>query len=494
MKPQDDSKLSQAKILFVDDEPPILKALERALARTGSEVLLASSGIEALEIMSQEPVDIVVSDMRMPQMSGDEFLEKVSNQYPETIRMVLTGYADMDSVLHAVNKGRIWGYMKKPWSNEELIISLEQAMFAQRILAEYSLLRRTLDQYERFKRAEFEGFIGESVSMSFVYREIEQCAASNASVFITGPTGSGKEVAASAIHKLSLRKDKPFIALNCAAIPNELMESEIFGHIKGAFSGAVSNRAGAAENANGGTLFFDEIGEMDMGLQAKLLRFIQTGTYQKVGSDKTEQVDIRFICATNRDPLEAIAEKKLREDLYYRLNVISISLPALVQRGGDAMLIAHSCLESYSIKENKIFIGISSEAENLICSYSWPGNVRQLINAVYGAVVMSEGPLLSADALGRALKLDQEEISKLSKSKTRVANTPEPTPQIGREDLSPESSLDSPNQQVIQPLAVVERYAIERAIDFCDGNVVKAATALEVSPSTLYRKVQSWQS
>ena len=219
--------------------------------------------------------------------------------------------------------------------------------------------------------------------MQFVYSCIEQSAPSSASVFITGPSGSGKEVAAQAIHRLSKRKNGPFIALNCAAIPSELMESEIFGHIKGAFSGAVSNRDGAATLANGGSLFLDEIGEMDISLQAKLLRFIQTGCFQKVGSGKEEKVDIRFISATNREPQIAINEKKLREDLFYRLNVISIALPALNERGNDIVKLAEHFLSHFCEVEEKVFAGFSTEAENLIKSYSWPGNVRQLQNVIH---------------------------------------------------------------------------------------------------------------
>ena len=267
------------------------------------------------------------------------------------------------------------------------------------------------------------------------------------------------------------------VAINCAAIPSELIESEIFGHIKGAFSGAVSNRDGAASLADGGTLFFDEIGEMDIGLQAKLLRFIQTGHYQKVGSDKLEKADIRFICATNRDPLAAIASNKLREDLYYRLNVVSLTLPDLKARDDDSILLAQYFLKTYSEQENKIFIGIASATEALIRQYDWPGNVRQLQNAVHNCVVLSEGPLLTKEAMQTALGIS-------------VIQT-EPNPLMPTAD-TPNLELPETLEQ-IRPLADIEKDAIENAVSLCAGNIVEAATALGLSPSTLYRKLQTWQ-
>lgn len=289
--------LNKSIILFVDDEPAILRSLQRISNKVEAIILTASSGKEALEIINDRHVDVIVSDINMPNMDGNQLLEQVAQISPETVRIVLTGLTgcdNMDTVLNAINSGHIWGYLQKPWDNFELIVKLKQALQLQHILAERTLMRRTIDQYQIYHKAKFEGFIGDSIPMQFVYSCIEQSAPSSASVFITGPSGSGKEVAAQAIHRLSKRKNGPFIALNCAAIPSELMESEIFGHIKGAFSGAVSNRDGAATLANGGSLFLDEIGEMDISLQAKLLRFIQTGCFQKVGSGKEEKVDIEY--------------------------------------------------------------------------------------------------------------------------------------------------------------------------------------------------------
>ena len=480
--------LNKSRILFVDDEPEILRSLERITKKLDAVILTASSGQDALDIINECPVDVIVSDFNMPNMDGNQLLEQVAEISPETVRMVLTGHGDMEMIVNLINNGHIWGFLQKPWDNFDLIIKLKQALQLQQVLAERTLMRRTIDQYQKYHKSSFEGFIGDSVAMQFVYSCIEQSAPSNASVFITGPSGAGKEVAAQAIHRLSKRKNGPFIALNCAAIPSELMESEIFGHIKGAFSGAVSNRDGAASLANGGSLFLDEIGEMDIGLQAKLLRFIQTGCFQKVGSGKEEKVDIRFISATNREPQIAIAEHKLREDLFYRLNVISIDLPALNERDNDILKLAEHFLSHFSDIEGKVFAGFSSGAEALINTYSWPGNVRQLQNIIHSSTVMSEGPLISekiiAQQLGRQNKQEEPVFNTKVQSDFSTINQTNQTTNAPQGNHSPSSIIT---------LAEVEKQAIEQAIDSCQDNIVKAASELGVSPSTLYRKIQQWQ-
>ena len=479
--------MSKPRILFVDDERLILNSLKRITHKLDAEIITAESGSLALEILSKDPVDIIVSDMKMPKMNGIQLLEQVAKIAPETVRIILTGCDDMSMVLSAVNQGRIWAYNHKPWNNELLIVMLKEALELQIVLAERTLMRRTIDQYQQHSKAKFEGFIGDSLAMQFVYSCIKQCAGSNASVFITGSSGSGKEVAAKAIHNLSKRHKEAFIAINCAAIPSELMESEVFGHIKGAFSGAISNRDGAGTIANRGTLFLDEIGEMDINLQAKLLRFIQTGQFQKVGSSKIEQVDIRFICATNIEPYAAMAEKKLREDLFYRLNVISIFLPPLCERGNDRLQLAENFLSYYSKIENKAFLGFSSEGEKLINAHPWPGNVRQLQNVIHSAVVMSEGPLISYEILKQQLVTNFNSLSSppIFQQKARVHN---------RKTQNGDTLMSvSQMSNEIMSLEKVERKAIEKAISVCQDNIVKAAGVLGVSPTTIYRKIQQWQ-
>lgn len=490
-------KADKPKILFVDDEENILKSLKRAVLQMEVEVYTANSAQEALSILQHEPIDVVVSDKSMPGMNGNELLEKVAQTWPEVVRIMLTAYTDLNDLIHAVNAGKIWGYLQKPWENKALVLTLEQAIQMRSILAERSLLRHTLNRYEGRKKRNFRRFIGESVAMQFVYSAIEQCAPSQASVFITGPSGAGKELAAQAIHELSSRKDKKLLAINCAAIPSELMESEIFGHIKGAFSGAVSNRDGAATLADGGTLFLDELGEMDMSLQAKILRFVQTGCFSRVGSSQVEKVDIRFISATNRDPLLAIAEQKLREDLYYRLNVISIDLPPLHEREKDAVKIAQFFLTRFSDIEDKVFVGFTGTAERLIERYSWPGNVRQLQNVIHSAVVMSEGPLVTEQTIALQLKLKPEQmqhiLQQLPKQPVLGSTYQSDNFTAEKNGVALEVSAVTLSESSIRPLAEVERIAIEQAIDTCEGNVVKASNLLRVSPSTIYRKVQQWE-
>lgn len=474
--------LGNAKILLVDDDQLILEVIQLCLEESGCQISTAQNGKEALQLLAEKSIDIIISDMEMPEMNGEELLREVAKLYPTIIRMLLTASGDLQRILRASNQGHIWGFLQKPVNTNQLLLQLTQALNVQQGIRERSLYRYTLDHYQRGQKKNFEGFIGASMPMQFVYSAIENAAPSEASVFITGPNGSGKELVAQAIHNLSRRKDQKCVVLNCAAIPKELLESEIFGHTKGAFTGAQNQREGAAAKADGGTLFFDELGEMDILLQAKLLRFIQTGYYQPVGSDKPVHADIRFICATNRDPQEAITQHKLREDLYYRLNVISIHLPPLNERGDDVLLLAHHFMTIYSEQENKNFIGITAAAEQLLLNYSWPGNVRQLNNCIHYCVVMSDGPLLIPDAINAALQL----------SVSHLLSAQEPTAHHAiSNSVLPVCNLPASIAE-IRPLVDIERDAIKAALLAYDNNMVAAATALEVSPSTLYRKTSLW--
>ncbi|SMF54588.1 DNA-binding transcriptional response regulator, NtrC family, contains REC, AAA-type ATPase, and a Fis-type DNA-binding domains [Alteromonadaceae bacterium Bs31] len=485
-------QLFSARILFVDDEASILKSLRRVTRAMHAECEFVDSAAKALSLLESSTFDVIVSDMQMPEMNGAALLAEVARHYPETMRLVLSGYSDDELIMAAINEGRIWGFVHKPWDDNQLLVTLKQAIEAQQMMVERALLRHTLKRFTRDHKNGFCSFIGASAAMQAVYGQIERAAPSNASVFVTGPSGTGKELAAEAIHTLSTRKDKPFIALNCAAIPSELMESEVFGHVKGAFSGAVSNREGAAGQASGGTLFLDELGEMDIGLQAKLLRFIQTGTYQKVGASKLESADIRFVCATNRNPQKAIEDGALREDLYYRLNVVAIDLPALCERQGDAMLLANHFLLGFAEQEQKELVGFSSEASALIANYAWPGNVRQLQNSVHSMVVMSAGPLITKDDLSSALQLSPADLSELAVARSGGAASSEDS---AMDSVTDSSALPATAvlHDTIRPLVDIEREYIELAIQHCQGNVVRAASLLQVSPSTLYRKIQSWQ-
>jgi two-component system repressor protein LuxO len=310
--------------------------------------------------------------------------------------------------------------------------------------------------------AGFEGFIGASPAMRAAYDQIARIARSRAPVFITGESGTGKEVAAHAIHARSGRT-APFVALNCGAIPRELMESEIFGHVRGAFTGAVEDRAGAAELAHGGTLFLDEICEMDLALQAKLLRLVQTGEVRRVGDARTRTVDLRFVSATNRDPRREIAAGRFREDLLYRLDVLPLALPPLRAREGDVLRLAGAFLGRFAAEEGRHFVGLDQEAARLVAGYGWPGNVRQLQNVIRRVVVLNEGPLVTAAMLPDEIR---------GGATLGIAASEHAAP--------------------VAPMWLQEQRIIEQALAACDGNIARAAAALEINPSTIYRKRLAW--
>ena len=331
---------------------------------------------------------------------------------------------------------------------------------------------------------QYQKCIGNSPAMREVYRKIGRVAKSKASVFITGESGTGKELCADAIHQESPRQNKPFIAINCAAIPHNLMESELFGHVKGAFTGADKNRRGAASLADGGTLFLDEIGDMDLELQCKLLRFVQMGTFYKVGTSQLEKVDIRFICATNRYMLTEIQAGRFRQDLYYRLKVISIHLPSLRERGQDILLLAQTFLNQYAQQEHKVFKGFSPEAKKVFLHYDWPGNVRQLEYVIHNMVLLAEGDTISANMV-RTTLAEEMAIQK---------ETTKPQPAMpGQEFPSPIPSIPIISNKTLRPFDEIKKDVLLEAIEYCNGNVVQAAKQLGIGKTTIYKKLQEWK-
>lgn len=369
----------------------------------------------------------------------------------------MTAHGSIDTAVEAMRHGA-QDFLIKPCEADRLRVTVNNA------IRKASKLKT-----EEGINQGYQGFIGSSQTMQAVYRTIDSAASSKASIFITGESGTGKEVCAEAIHATSKRGDKPFIAINCAAIPKDLIESELFGHVKGAFTGAATDRQGAAELADGGTLFLDELCEMDLDLQTKLLRFIQTGTFQKVGSSKMKSVDVRFVCATNRDPWKEVQEGRFREDLYYRLYVIPLHLPPLRERGEDVIEIAYSLLGFMSKEEGKDFIRLSPEVVDCFAKYEWPGNVRQLQNVLRNVVVLNNGKEIRLDMLPPPLDQPMSENVTLTTQEKDVVTVHD-----------------------IFPLWVTEKRAIEQAIKACEGNIPKAAGYLDVSPSTIYRKLQAW--
>jgi len=396
-------------------------------------------------------------------MDGLDILREVRQWPAPPATVVTTANASLTVAIEAVRLGA-FDYLVKPFAAARLTTTVTNALANTDLKREVETFRRTV---------EHDGlgdFIGRSTPMQRVYRTIEAAARSSASVFITGESGTGKELAAQALHRLSPRAKKGFVALNCGAIPRDLLESTIFGHVKGAFTGATADQEGAALRADGGTLFLDELGEMEMELQTKLLRFIQTGQYERVGEGRTRPADIRFVAATNRDPAEAVRQGRLREDLFYRLYVVPLEMPPLRDRGDDILLIARRFLAEFSRQEGKSFAGFTPEAEARMVAYAWPGNVRQLQNVVRNAVVLNDGALLAETMLPPLL----------AAAAAAPAATPRPADTQEAADTG------------IRRLADVERDYIEHAIRLCDGNILVAARKLGISASTIYRKKEAW--
>ena len=448
-------------VLLVEDTASLAALYQAYLQDEPLSLTVVNNGQAAIEHIRQHAPDILLLDLILPDMPGMDILQWLHREKLNITTIVITAHGSVDVAVEAMRLGA-HDFINKPIEIERLKVTLHNTM-------KFRQLNQLLDSYRHDIEGEpFQGFIGASLPMQKVYRLIENAAPSSATVFITGESGTGKEVCAEALHQRSGRPDGPFIALNCAAIPRDLMESELFGHVKGAFTGALQDRDGAVIRADGGTLFMDEICEMGLELQSKLLRFLQSGQIQPVGSSQQIQVNVRIICATNRDPLVEVEQGRFREDLYYRLHVIPINLPPLRERGADVLSIATALVRQASREEGKLFVGLSEATKDRLQAYHWPGNVRQLQNVIRNAVVLHQGEWIELDML------------------------PAPLDQPIAQDASGEWVAQDTLPAPIVPLAILERKAIERAISHCQGNVSRAAALLEVSPSTIYRKLQSW--
>ncbi|WP_027708964.1 sigma-54-dependent transcriptional regulator [Zooshikella ganghwensis] len=457
------------------------------------QVSVVHSGKNALAAIEERSFDLILLDVHLPDISGLDILKEIGKRDSRITTIMMTAYSSVDTAVEAMRLGAN-DFLTKPFDRNRLIVTVNNVLKERR-------LSDIVQEYEKnCNRNQFHQFIGESLSMQSVYRIIESSASSNATIFITGESGTGKELCAEAIHPESDRSEKAFVALNCAAIPRDLLESEIFGHVKGAFTGAITSREGAASRASGGTLFLDEIGEMPLDLQSKLLRFIQSGTFQPVGSNREVSVDVRFICATNRDPLTEVREGRFREDLYYRLHVIPIQMPPLRERGNDCLLIAKSLLRKYNKEEKKSFSSLSPEVESLFLKYPWPGNVRELSNTIQNTVILNKGNTITIDMLPSPFNDHQEfeKLESISNKKSIIdsqfTKISEDTTSGNNETINLEeiSETTPHNPQEILPLWIEEKRIIDSAIIKCNGNIPRAAAFLEVSPSTIYRKKQHW--
>ncbi len=471
-------------ILLVDDTAALAQMYADALGEEGFQVTTAHSGTALFQILDTDSFapDLLVLDVRLPDMDGLEILSRLKDRGFNAPVIVITGHGSIHTAVESMRLGAT-DFLVKPFGIERLTESVGRALESAGLLtkAELSTPEESLMEVSAPERktpaatrAGFGGFIGISPPMQLVYDVIENAAKSNATVFITGESGTGKEICAEAIHRYSKRAKAPFIAINCAAIPRELLESELFGHVKGAFTGATSDRDGAVAQAHGGTLFLDEIAEMAPDMQTKLLRFLQNLSYRKIGGNKTERANVRIVCATNRDPLEEIRRGSLRQDLYYRLHVIPIHMPPLRNRRTDIIDLADYFIKQYAREEGKSFKSFTQDAENILTSFAWPGNVRQLQNIVRGIVVLHEGKFVTAPMLPAALRDARPVMESGAATKASLLASAEP---VGSD---------------VSPLWKVERNAIETAIALCEGNIPKAAALLEISPSTIYRKKMMW--
>lgn len=459
------------KVLMVEDSAPIRAVYSAYLKNEQINLKMAATGEKALDLINSFKPHIILLDIYLPDMSGIDILKMIFSSKLDIKVIVVTGSDSITDAVAAMHYGA-YDFMSKPISAQRLKVTLNNTINTLH-------LNNLVTQYQSHQSAQFVGFIGASKVMQGIYQTIERVAPSKASVFITGESGTGKEVCAEAIHKLSSCKNGRFIPLNCAAIPKDLMESEIFGHVKGAFTGALTTREGAVGLADGGTLFLDEICEMELSLQSKLLRFLQTGKYYKVGSNELESVDVRIVCATNRNPMVEVKAGRFREDLYYRLHVIPIALPPLRERGDDVERIAQKFLIEFSKEEKKSFSRFSLRASQLLMSYDWPGNVRQLQNVVRQIVVMNDGAEVTEEMLPDTIR---SFVNKEYEVPSGVlGSVPRPY------DLQ-----NAERGFTVKPLAQVERETIEKTINFFHGNIERAAQALEINSSTIYRKMKVW--
>ncbi len=485
---------SFSNILVIEDSPSLSRVYARYLEQGGYACTVAATGGAALDLMAKAAPDAILLDLKLPDMYGLDLLSKVIVDDDPPPVIVITAHGSVNVAVEAMQAGAT-DFLVKPFKADRLLTALGN-------VRQRTQMRRLADvKPHDGPRNTYHKFIGASPKMQAVYRTIESAAPSKATVFITGESGTGKELCAEAIHACSGRAKAELVALNCAAIPRDLIESEIFGHHKGAFTGAISDRVGAAAQADGGTLFLDEICEMDLNLQSKLLRFIQTGRFTPVGGTKEVSVDVRFVCATNRHPLVEVTEGRFREDLYYRLHVVPVHMPPLRERDGDVIEIAEQMLESFAAEEGKAFKSFSPEVIAALRAHTWPGNIRELLNVVRNIVVLHDGDAVTLDMLPAMMAQTQHAVSQhhglpgQAAAPAHMAPASPAAPSTIEADggQAPMAINRLPRtEDDIRPLKDVERAFIEAAIDACGGNIPRAAARLGISASTIYRKRLDW--
>lgn len=486
-------------ILMVEDTPALARTYQAFLKDESYTIHHVESGEEAITAVAEQQPDAIMMDLRLPGISGIEALRRLREDGCEAPAIVLTAHGSVAVAVEAMQAGAS-DFLLKPFNADRLKVTLANALKNGRLTAQ-------IQAYENAQpKGEFQGIIGQSLPMQAVYRALESAAASRATVFVVGESGVGKELCAEATHALSSRRRKPFVPVNCAAIPRDLMESEIFGHVKGAFTGAIADRDGAAAAADGGTLFLDEICEMDPYLQAKFLRFLQSGTFTRLGTERPQKVDVRIVCATNRDPWAEVEAGRFREDLLYRLYVLPIEVPPLRERGDDVMKIAEAMLFRQAEEEGKTVKGFADDARAMLKSYAWPGNIRELQNAVRQSIVMHDGDYITAAMLPPRVRratgaptllqatapIYETEAQAHNARPDVGVNEPEWAPAMLFTPSLATSSAPKTEDDV-RPLADIERDAIEQAIAACGGDITHAAKRLGIARATIYRKLKEWR-
>ena len=449
-------------LLLVEDEAPLRMAVAERLTDTGYEVVQAESGEVALEALAEFAFDIVVTDLRLPGIDGTAVIEAAVARYPEIIGIVITGYGTVRDAVEVIKRGAA-DFVTKPFQFDELRHALDGAIEQRRLKSENAWLREQLQQ-----RYSFEGIVGRSRVMRDLFQTLETVARTASTILITGETGTGKEVVARAIHHASPRRSQKFVALNCSAIPENLLEAEIFGHVRGAFTGAIGTRQGRLEQAHRGTLFLDEVGTMSMPLQMKLLRVLQEREFERVGDNQTIKVDVRVIAATNADLGRMVAEGGFREDLYYRLNVIPVTLPPLRDRREDIPLLVQHFLQKFCNEVGRPVMTVSQAAMRTLMTYAWPGNVRQIENA------MERGVALSGSRT-------QIEIGDLPPDIQHASDA---------DDLIPGLALPDEGLDFDAYISRIEHEVIRRALERTGGNKAAAASVLNLKRTTLVEKLK----
>ena len=449
---------SRGRILIADDEEAARRSLGQILGEDGYEVVLAPDGEEALRLVAEETPDILLTDLRMPGMDGYELLARIRQGFPDVSVVIMTAHGTIKSAVEALREGAE-DYLTKPIDVEELEHLLDRILKRNRLVAETRMLRERLDDKYRF-----ENIIGRSPEMMDVFRLVEQVAPSQASILITGESGAGKELIAQAIHQRSPRRDAPFVKVSCAALPETLLESELFGHERGAFTGALARRPGRFEIAAGGTVFLDEVGDIPMTMQVKLLRFLQERQFERIGGNRTLTVDVRVLAATHRDLPATIREGRFREDLYYRLNVIEIPLPPLRTRTQDVPLLVDFFVRKFAPAIAKDVVEVNEETLAALMAHSWPGNVRELEHSIERAVILC-----------RERRLDLSLFPTLPRTVSQPKRSSGP--------IVPGA-----------PLEEIERDAILRTLEAVGGSTARASAILKISPRTIQYKIKQYRS